>query len=117
MANEEVAKKPGFFREFILFIGHQGIMGLAIGFIFGTAISDLVSSFVADIIDPVLGLILVRGGELESAALTIGSVTIAWGKFVRSIVDFAVIAIVVFLIVHFSHLKKIVPRVTIVRRS
>ncbi|MEK7557583.1 MAG: MscL family protein, partial [Patescibacteria group bacterium] len=42
-------------KEFGRFVSEQGVLGLAIGFIFGVAISDLVSSLVSDIVDPILG--------------------------------------------------------------
>lgn len=110
-----VNPKPGVMKEFARFVSEQGVLGLAIGFIFGAAVSDLVGSLVSDIVDPVLGLLLGRG-KLESAALVIGSTTIAWGRFLSAIIDFAVIAIVVFLMIRFLHIKKFEPRVSISRR-
>lgn len=110
------AAKPSMAREFIDFVKNQGVLGLAVGFIFGAAISDLISSLVSDIIDPVLGLLLGRG-KLDAAMLTIGTTNIAWGRFVSSIIDFVVLSVVVFLIIRFFHLQKIEPRVNISRRQ
>jgi len=84
--------------EFISFIRKQGIMGLAIGFILGGAISKVVTALVDDIINPILGIVLGRVGSLSSAALTIGSVRILWGHFVGALIDFLVIALVVYYI-------------------
>ncbi len=110
------AAKPTMVREFIDFVKNQGVLGLAVGFIFGAAISDLVGSLVNDIVDPVLGLLLGRG-KLDAAMLTIGTTNIAWGRFVSSIIDFIVLSVVVFLIIRFFHLQKIEPRVNISRRQ
>lgn len=107
--------KPSVAREFANFVRQQGVLGLAIGFIFGAAISDLVSSLVADIVDPVLGLILGRG-KLGAAVFTVGTTNIAWGRFLSAIIDFIVISVVVFLMVRFFHIGKIEPRVSISRR-
>jgi len=84
--------------EFINFIRKQGIIGLAIGFILGGAISKVVTALVDDIINPILGIVLGRVGSLSSAALTIGSVRILWGHFVGALIDFLVIALVVYYI-------------------
>lgn len=108
-------KKPGLIHEFFNFIGQQGVLGLAIGFVFGDAISGLISSLVRDIIDPVLGLLLIKGEELSSASFTIQSTTISWGRFLSAIIDFLVIALVVFLLVRFLRLKDIRPSVSIRR--
>lgn len=110
-----VQAKPSMAREFISFVRQQGVVGLAVGFIFGAAISDLVGSLVNDIVDPLLGLLLGRG-KLDAAVLSIGTTNIAWGRFLSAIIDFGVISVVVFLIVRFAHLQKLEPRVNISRR-
>lgn len=84
--------------EFINFIRKQGIMGLAIGFILGGAISKVVAALVDDIINPILGIVLGKVGSLSSAVLTIGSVRILWGHFAGALIDFLVIALVVYYI-------------------
>lgn len=111
----EPPKKPGLIREFFNFIGQQGVLGLAIGFVFGDAISGLIGSLVRDIIDPILGLLLIKGNELSSASFTIQSTTISWGRFLSAIIDFLVIAVVVFFIVRFSRLKDVRPSISIRR--
>lgn len=103
-------------REFYSFIAHQGIIGLAIGFLFGTAISELVSSFVSDIVDPLLGLILINQEHLATATFTLGSATIAWGKFFSSLIDFFIMALVVFFMMRYLHLKNVEPKVSLTRR-
>jgi len=71
-------------------------MGLAIGFILGGAVSKVVASFVEDIINPILGIILGATGALDVAVLKIGPVEILWGSFVTTVIDFAIIALVIF---------------------
>jgi large conductance mechanosensitive channel len=83
-------------KDFVEFIRKQGIIGLAIGFILGGAVSKVVSSLVQDIINPLLGIILGSTKGLEAAVLTVGSAEIRWGSFVAALVDFVVIALVVY---------------------
>lgn len=83
-------------KGFIEFIREQGVVGLAVGFILGTAISKVVSSLVTDIINPLLGLILGSTEGLQSASFSIGKATILWGNFVSILIDFLVIAFVVY---------------------
>ena len=71
-------------------------MGLAIGFILGGAVSKVVASFVEDIINPILGIVLGATGALDAAVLRVGPVEILWGSFVATIIDFAIIALVIF---------------------
>ena len=81
---------------FIDFIRKQGVVGLAVGFIFGGAVSKVVAALVQDIINPILGIVLGKAGGLATASLTIGAVQILWGHFVSVIIDFLVIALVVY---------------------
>lgn len=83
-------------KGFIEFVRTQGVMGLAIGFILGGAVSKVVASFVNDIINPVVGAILGSAAGLESATLRIGSISILWGSFISVIIDFLIIALVVY---------------------
>src|SRR3990167_2796000 len=80
----------GFFQ----FMREQGVMGLALGFILGTGVSKVVMSFSADIINPLIALFLGSPDRLETFA--IGSVKI--GSFLANIVDFIIIACVVYLL-------------------
>lgn len=81
---------------FIDFIREQGVVGLAIGFILGGAVSKVVSSFVTDIINPLLSLVLGATEGLKTAALEIGSAKILYGDFITVIIDFIVVALVVY---------------------
>jgi len=81
---------------FVDFIRKQGVVGLAVGFILGGAVSKLVSALVGDIINPILGVFLAKAGGLENASLVIGQVKILWGSFLGTLIDFLVIALVVY---------------------
>jgi len=93
--------------EFIKFIRKQGVVGLAVGFILGGAVSKIVAALVEDIINPILGVMLGRAGTLATAALTLGPVEILWGHFITALIDFLVIALVVFYGVKVLHLDKL----------
>jgi len=83
-------------KDFIKFVREQGVIGLAIGFILGGAVSKVVSSLVQDIINPLLGIVLGSTKGLETAVLSIGPAQIKWGSFAAALVDFIVIALVVY---------------------
>ncbi len=83
-------------KGFIDFIREQGVVGLAVGFILGGAVSKLVSAVVSDLINPVLGLALSAAGNLKEVALQIGPAKILWGNFLSTLIDFVVVAAVVY---------------------
>ena len=78
------------------FIRKQGVVGLAVGFILGGSVSKVVSSLVRDIINPILGIILGAAGDLNSYSFKVGSAEILWGSFLSTLIDFLVIASVVY---------------------
>jgi len=94
-------------KGFFNFIREQGVVGLAVGFILGSSISKLVTSLVNDIINPIVGIFMGAAGELKNAALVIGSVKIMWGNFINSLIDFLVIAFVVYFGVKILKLDKL----------
>ncbi|TSC81909.1 MAG: putative Large-conductance mechanosensitive channel-like protein [Parcubacteria group bacterium Gr01-1014_20] len=95
---------------FLDFIREQGVVGLAVGFILGGAVSKMVASLVSDIINPLLGVILGSAGELKDAALVVGPIKILWGSFVATVIDFVVIALVVYFGVKLIGLDKLDKR-------
>lgn len=86
-------------RGFLAFVRSQGVAGLAIAFIFGAAISGVVSSLVNDIANPLLGLLFGQVNGIRSAAWHVGSATIGWGNFVATLINFLIIALVIYAIV------------------
>ena len=95
------APPKGLWAEFMDFIGKSGVLGLAIGFIMGTYIGKVVSALVGDIIMPIPGA-FIPGGDWRKAIFSIPigqGINFAIGDFVGVILDFIIVAIVVFLIV------------------
>jgi len=82
--------------DFLDFLREQGVIGLAVAVVLGAAITRLVGSLVTDIINPMIGILLGKAGDLASYSVTIGTAEIMWGKFVISIIDFIIIALVVY---------------------
>lgn len=83
-------------KGFIHFIRTQGVIGLAIGFILGKAVSDVVASFVNDIINPVIGIALGRFGDLSNVYVSVLSANISYGKFLSILINFVIVAAVVY---------------------
>ena len=100
--------KKGFVKEFMDFLQTFGVIGLAIGFIIGVASGGLVSALVRDIINPLIGLFL--PGDLSTlnystnATLSGKQVTFYYGDFISQIINFLIIALVVF--IAYKQLKK-----------
>lgn len=84
------------FKGFFNFIREQGVVGLAVGFMLGGAVSKVVTAFITDIINPLVGAISGTAGGLKNAAIEIGQSKILWGDFVSILIDFLVIALVVY---------------------
>lgn len=83
-------------KGFLNFIREQGVVGLAVGFILGGAVAKVVASLVSDIINPVVGLLLKSAGDLSKAYIFVGHAKLMWGNFVSTLIDFAIIALVVY---------------------
>lgn len=84
-------------KEFLAFIREYKIMGLALAFIMGTASTDLVKSLVNNMIMPFVGIFMSAGGW-KSAVLNIGPLSLPWGSFLADLLNFVILAFVVFLI-------------------
>ena len=82
-------------KGFLNFVREQGIVGLAVGFILGGAVSKTVSSLVDNVINPVIGLLLGKV-NLADKALVVGEASLKWGAFLTTVIDFLIIALVVY---------------------
>lgn len=86
----------GKFKEFLI---KQNALALAVGVIIGAAVGKVVSGVVEDLIMPLVG-VLIPGGEWRNAELVLsGKNAIKYGDFLGRVVDFTIIAAVVFLLV------------------
>jgi large conductance mechanosensitive channel len=86
----------GFRAQFMAFLNKYGIIGLAIAFIIGGAAGALVSALVSDILMPIITFFIPGGGWRE-AIWTIGPIQLSIGHFFGVLIDFIVIAVVVFI--------------------
>ena len=102
---KKIAEKQGIKEEFIEFINRGSMIDLAVGVAVGGAFTAIVNSLVNDIVMPVVGL--VGGGvDFTDLAITIpnffggsGGATIAYGNFIQNVVEFLIIAWVIFMII------------------
>lgn len=83
-------------KGFLDFIREQGVVGLAVGFILGGAVSKVVASLVKDVVNPILGIALGAVDGLETASIKIAGAEVLYGSFLGSVIDFTVIAAVVY---------------------
>ncbi len=83
-------------KGFLNFIREQGVVGLAVGFLLGGAVSKLVAALITDIINPLLGLLLGFAGNFRDAYVTLGSAKLMWGNFVSTLIDLLVVAAIVY---------------------
>ena len=82
-------------REFRDFSIKGNVVDLAVGVIIGAAFGKIVASLVGDVIMPLVGTLL-GGLDFSSLVWEIGEAKIAYGKFVQNVVDFFIIALVIF---------------------
>jgi large conductance mechanosensitive channel len=85
-------------REFREFINRGNVMDLAVAVIIGVAFGAIVTSLVDDIIMPLIGVII-GGVDFSGLAVTIGDATITYGNFIQAVINFLIIAFVIFLLV------------------
>ena len=85
-------------KEFKAFIMRGNVMDLAVAVIIGGAFGKIISSLVADIIMPLIGLIL-GGLDFSALAITVGNAKVTYGNFISSVIDFLIIALVIFLMI------------------
>jgi len=96
-------------KEFKDFIMRGNVLDLAIAVIIGGAFGKIVSSLVNDLLMPLIGLIMGRVNFSE-LAWNVGEASVKWGAFIQSIIDFLIIATVIFLIIKAANrMKKPAP--------
>jgi large conductance mechanosensitive channel len=96
-------------NDFKKFIMQGNVMDLAVAVIIGAAFGQIISSLVGDILMPLIGLIL-GGVDFSGLAITVGSAKVGYGAFIQAIVDFVIVAFVIFMLVRaLNSLKKPAP--------
>lgn len=110
---DEKAKIRGFFKGFKAFITKGNIIDLAIGVLIGAAFGKIVTSLVNDIIMPPIGVLL-GNADFTSLAIVLkeatyaadgetmltAAVVIGYGKFIQTIIEFVIIAFVIYFVVN-----------------
>ncbi|HJB91964.1 MAG TPA: large conductance mechanosensitive channel protein MscL [Candidatus Eisenbergiella merdavium] len=86
-----------FLKEFETFIMRGNVIDMAVGVIVGAAFQAIVSSLVNDVISPILGL--VANMDLSYLVLKVNDVEIRYGAFITSVINFLIMAFVIFLLV------------------
>ena len=94
------------FKEFAL---KGSLLDIAAGFVMGAAFKSVVTSFTAGIVSPLIGLLLksdlkelkwiVREGVANAEGVVEGTVAVLYGAFITNIIDFIIVAFVMFLVV------------------
>ena len=87
-------------KEFREFAVRGNVIDLAVGVIIGGAFGKIVSSLVADVIMPLVGLLL-GGVKFTNLMVTVGDAKLQYGQFIQNVVDFFIIAFSIFLFVKF----------------
>lgn len=88
----------GFVEEFKAFAMKGNVIDLAVAVVIGAAFGKIVSSLVANIITPLIG-ILMGGVSFTSLTVTVGEAVITYGVFIQSVVDFVIVALAIFMMV------------------
>jgi len=90
----------GFNKEFMDFLQKYQVIGLAVAVVIGTAATKLVNSTVQDIIMPIVAVVT-PSGSWQTSVLEIGPLKFLVGDYISAIIDFVIIALVIFLTVKY----------------
>ncbi len=88
----------GVAEEFAEFLKEYKVTGLAVAFVIGGAVTTLVQSLVNQVIMPVIGVFMPQG-NWQTATINVGSAAIGWGAFLSALINFIIIALLIFLVV------------------
>ncbi|GAA0872694.1 large-conductance mechanosensitive channel protein MscL [Gangjinia marincola] len=96
-------------KEFKEFAMKGNLVDIAVGFVMGAAFNKVVSSFTGGIVSPLIGLVfnadfkdlkyVLEEGTVNDAGETVGEVAIMYGEFLTNVIDFIIVAFVMFMIV------------------
>lgn len=91
-------KASGFMSEFKTFIARGNVMDMAVGVIIGGAFSNITNSLINDIVMPVLG-VFTSSVSFAELSVNIGPAVLTYGNFIQAVLNFLVMAFVVFCLV------------------
>ncbi|MDF0707023.1 MAG: large-conductance mechanosensitive channel protein MscL [Bacteroidota bacterium] len=99
----------GFLKEFKEFAMKGNLVDIAVGFVMGAAFKEVVSSFTGGIVSPLIGLLfksdfndlkyVITEGTPNDAGEIVGEIAVLYGSFLTNVIDFIIVAFVMFLIV------------------
>ncbi|GLU43321.1 large-conductance mechanosensitive channel protein MscL [Allomuricauda sp. NBRC 101325] len=99
----------GFLKEFKDFAMKGNLVDIAVGFVMGAAFNKVVSSFTGGIVSPLVGLLfksdfndlkyVITEGTVNDAGETVGEIAVLYGAFLTNVIDFTIVAFVMFMIV------------------
>ena len=92
---------------FTTFLREQGVITLSIAVVLGGAVTKLVAAFVSDLLNPIIGVLVGAAGDLSSFTLKVGPIEIHWGHFVMTLIDFLVVAAVIYFLVKILKLDQV----------
>ena len=106
-------KEPKILKEFKEFINRGSVIDLAVGIIIGSAFTSIVNSLVSDVVMPVISMII-GGFDFSNLKLTIPAyidgiepATINYGNFITAVINFLIIAFVIFILIRsINNMKK-----------
>ena len=94
-----------FMKEFKEFISKGNVLDLAVGVVIGGAFTAIVNSLVNDVIMPLVGVVL-GGIDFTGLSLQVGEASIAYGNFIQAIINFLLVALVLFSIIKAANKMK-----------
>ena len=96
-------------KEFKEFAMKGNLVDIAVGFVMGAAFNKVVASFTGGIVSPLIGLLfdanfndlkyIIKEGTMNDAGEKVGEVAVLYGEFLTNVIDFIIVAFVMFLIV------------------
>ena len=95
-------------EEFKQFIARGNVVDMAVGVMIGGAFKAMVDSLTADIIMPLLGIILNKI-DFAGLQLTVGDAVVTYGNFIQTVINFLIMAVIIFFMVkliNMFHKKK-----------
>ena len=99
MAEKEVKGIKKFFEEFKAFAMRGNVLDMAVGVVIGGAFTAIVNSLVNDIINPAIGLFF--NADFSDVGIHVGDVMIGIGSFINAIINFLIVAFVLFVVIKF----------------
>lgn len=96
MAEQKIKGVKKFFEEFKAFAMRGNVLDMAVGVVVGSAFTAIVNSLVGDVINPLIGLFF--NNDFSEVVVKIGDVDLKIGSFISAIINFLIVAFVLFLV-------------------